>query len=97
VALVVGVLQLTLYLPENHSLKGKRSVLRSIKARVSAKFNVSVAECDEQDTWQTIVIGVAQVGNDRDHVDRCLREVAAFVGSLGLAEPGRERYEFTNF
>jgi hypothetical protein len=93
---VVGVLRLTLYLRENHSLKGKRAVLRSIKARVEAKFNVSVAEVDEQDIWQTIVLGVAQVGNDRDHVDRCLREVSEFVASTGLAEPGRESYEFLN-
>ena len=96
-ALVVGVLELTLYLPENHSLKGKRAVLRSIKSRVLAKFNVSVAEVDHQDSWQTIVLAVAQVGNDRDHVDRCLRQVSEFVGSLGLADPGREIYEFTNY
>ena len=95
--MVVGVLQLTLYLPENHSLKGKRAVLRSMKSRVQAKFNVSVAEVAEQDVWQTIVLGVAQIGNDRDHVDRCLREVSDFVSSLGLAEPGRETYEFTNY
>jgi uncharacterized protein YlxP (DUF503 family) len=96
-SIVVGVLELVLYLPENHSLKGKRAVLRSIKARVHTRFNVSVAEVGEQDVWQTIVLGVAQVGNDRDHVDRCLREVSEFVASLGLAEPGREVYEFTNY
>jgi hypothetical protein len=41
--MVVGILRLTLYLPENHSLKGKRQVLRAIKARVRTKFNVSIA------------------------------------------------------
>lgn len=95
--MVIGVLELTLYLPENHSLKGKRAVLRSIKSRVQAKFNVSVAEVDQHDSWQTIVLGVAQIGNERDHVDRCLREVSLFVGSLGLTEAGRENYEFTNY
>ncbi len=95
--MVVGVLELTLYLPENHSLKGKRAVLRSIKARVRSRFNVSVAETEHQDSWQTIVLAVAQVGNDRDHVDRCLREVSEFVSGLGLADPGREAYEFTNY
>lgn len=95
--MVVGVLQLTLYLPENHSLKGKRAVLRSLKSRVQARFNVSVAEVAEQDTWQTIVLGVAQVGNERDHVDRCLREVSEFIAATGLAEPGRETYELINW
>jgi uncharacterized protein YlxP (DUF503 family) len=95
--MVVGVLSLVLYLPENRSLKGKRSVVRSIKSRVAQKFNVSIAECADLDNWQRIALGIAQVGNDRDHVDRSLREVAAFVCSLGLAEPGKERYEFDNY
>ena len=95
--MVVGVLQLVLYLPENHSLKGKRGVVRSIKARVSNKFNVSVAECEDLDNWQRITLGVAQIGNERDHVDRSLREVSTFVQGLGLAELGEESYELENF
>ncbi len=95
--MVVGVLRLTLYLPENRSLKGKRSVVRAIKARVGNKFNVSVAECDDNDNWQKISLGIVQVGNDRSHVDRCLREVATFVASLGLASEGKEAYEFDNY
>ena len=42
--MVVGVLKLTLFLPENHSLKGKRGVIKKIKARVANTFNVSIAE-----------------------------------------------------
>ena len=95
--MVVGVLSIVLYLPENRSLKGKRSVVRSIKARVAAKFNVSIAECADLDNWHRISLGVAQVGNERDHVDRSLREVSAFVCGLGLAEPGEERYDFDNY
>lgn len=95
--MVVGVLRLVLYLPENHSLKGKRSVLRSIKQRVANKFNVSIAECADHDSWQRVTLGVAQIGNDRDHVDRSLREVASFVLALGLAEPGEEAYDFDNY
>ena len=95
--MVVGVLRLVLYLPENHSLKGKRAVLRSIKQRVANKFNVSIAETDDQDNWQRVVLGVAQIGNERDHVDRSLREVSEFVTGLGLAEPGEETYDFDNY
>ncbi len=95
--MVVGVLRLVLYLHDNHSLKGKRSVVRAIKSRVSKKFNVSIAECDDQDNWQRICLGVAQVGNDRDHADRSLREVSDFIADLRLAEPGEESYEFENY
>jgi uncharacterized protein YlxP (DUF503 family) len=95
--MVVGVLRLVLYLPENHSLKGKRAVLRSIKQRVTNKFNVSIAECDDNDSWQRVTFGIAQVGNERDHVDRSLRQVSEFVAGLGLAQPGEETYEFDNY
>ncbi len=95
--MVVGVLTLLLYLPDNHSLKGKRSVVRAVKARVSSKFNVSIAETDDLDNWQKITLGVAQVGNERDHVDRSLREVSSFICGLGLAEAGAEHYDFDNY
>ena len=95
--MVVGVLRLELRLPENHSLKGKRSVLRTLKARVQNKFNVSIAECAEHDLWQRIVLGVSQVGADQPHVDACLREVIRFIDDQQLAELGAERLEFLHY
>ena len=95
--MVVGVLRLELRLAESHSLKEKRSVIRSIKARVQQKFNVSIAECEEHDLWQLAVLGVSQVGADQPHVDRCLREVVSFIDGLHLAELGEERVEFLHY
>jgi uncharacterized protein YlxP (DUF503 family) len=95
--MVVGVLRLELRLPETHSLKGKRSVLRSIKARVQQKFNVSIAECDDHDLWQRAILGVSQVGPDQPHVDRCLREVVTFIDDLHLADLGEEQVEFLHY
>jgi len=95
--MVVGVLRLELLLHDNHSLKGKRSVVRTIKARVRNKFNVSIAECDDHDLWQRATLGVSQVGTDEPHVDRCLREVVRFIEGLELAEVGEERLEFLHY
>jgi uncharacterized protein YlxP (DUF503 family) len=95
--MVVGVLRLTLFLPENHSLKGKRQVLRAIKARVSNKFNVSIAESADHDLWQRAELGICQVGNDRGFVDSALREVVNFIDSLGLAPLGQESLEILNY
>jgi len=95
--MVVGVLRIELRLPETHSLKGKRSVLRSIKSRVQQKFNVSIAECDDHDLWQRALLGVSQVGADQPHVDRCLREVVSFIDDLHLAEVGAEQLEFLHY
>ena len=97
VLMVVGVLRLTLFLPENHSLKGKRQVLRAIKARVRNKFNVSIAESDGHDMWQRAELGICQVGSDRAFVDGALREVVNFIDSLGLAPLGEEQLEIINY
>lgn len=92
--MVVGVLKLTLFLPENHSLKGKRGVIKKIKARVANTFNVSIAECDAHDLWQRAVLGISRVGTDAAEVESALRQVVQFVDSLQLAELGREEIEF---
>ncbi|HXR37433.1 MAG TPA: DUF503 domain-containing protein, partial [Candidatus Binataceae bacterium] len=95
--MVVGVLRLTLFLPENHSLKGKRQVLRAIKDRVRNKFNVSIAESDHHDLWQRAQLGICQVGSDRAFVDSALREVVNFIESLGLAPLGEEDLEILHY
>jgi uncharacterized protein YlxP (DUF503 family) len=94
---VVGVLRLELFLPENHSLKGKRSVLRALKSRVRGKFNVSIAECADHDLWQRAVLGIAQVGAEQGHVDACLNEVVAFIDDQHLAELGEQRVEYLHY
>ena len=78
----VGVLRLTLYLPEPGSLKSKRHLVRSAIDRVKAKFNVSIAEVAENDLWQKSVVGVAAVGNDHAFVNESLDKVADFVASM---------------
>jgi uncharacterized protein YlxP (DUF503 family) len=78
----VGVLRLTLHLPEPGSLKSKRHLLRSAIDRVKAKFNVSIAEVAENDLWQKSVVGVAAVGNDHAFVNETLDKVANFVASM---------------
>ncbi|HEY6197215.1 MAG TPA: DUF503 domain-containing protein [Candidatus Binatia bacterium] len=86
--MVVGVLKLSLILAENHSLKGKRGVLKRVQARVAHQFNVSVAECGDQDLWQTALLGFAAVGSSRNIVEATLNKIVEFVDGLGLAQVG---------
>lgn len=91
--MVVGVLKLTLFLPENHSLKGKRGVIKRIKARVANTFNVSIAECDDQDLWQRAVLGICQAGSDVPYVEGALRQVVRFIDDMQVAELGGEELD----
>jgi uncharacterized protein YlxP (DUF503 family) len=86
-----------LLLAENHSLKGKRGVLRSIQARVSNQFNISVAECGDQDLWQSAILGFGVVGSNRPIVETTLQKVVEFVDGLGLAQVGEVETEFFYF
>ena len=89
----MGVLKLSLILAENHSLKGKRGVLRSIQARVSNQFNISVAECGDQDLWQSAVLAFGVVGSSHQVVETTLQKVVEFVDGLGLAQIGNAEVE----
>jgi len=71
----VGLLTLEIHIPDAHSLKDKRQVLRSLKDRLRSHFNVAVAELEYQDTWQRAQVGVVSLSNDSTHLEQSLREV----------------------
>ncbi len=73
----VGLLTLELHIADAQSLKDKRQVLRSLKDRLRAHFNVAVAELDFEDTWQRSVVGVVTLSNEEHHVKEALQKVLA--------------------
>lgn len=77
--MVVGTCELIFQLPENHSLKGKRQVSRSVVQRLRGRFNVSVAEVADLDRWQTLAIGVTCVSNNSRHANEMLSKIVDFV------------------
>jgi uncharacterized protein YlxP (DUF503 family) len=83
---VVGILKLSLYIHNNHSLKEKRKVVKSVVTRVRSRFNVSVAEIGSNDKWQMIELGISAVGNDRRFVNSALDNVLSFLESLYLGD-----------
>ena len=92
--MIVGILKVHLILAGNHSLKGKRGVLRRIQARVSHQFNVSVTECGDQDLWQSMVLGFGLVGSSRQVVEATLQKVIDFVDDMNLAQVAEFETEF---
>jgi len=78
----VGLLTLEIYIPDSHSLKDKRQVLRSLKDRLRARFNVAVAELEGQETWQRAQVGVVTLSNNAAHVEQSLQAVFAEAENL---------------
>jgi len=94
--MVVGSMIIELRLHDNHSLKGKRKIVRSMIDKVKHKFNVAIAEIGSNDKWQKIELGISTVGNDRRHIDSSLANVLAFLDSLYLAEIVNSKIEILN-
>ncbi len=75
----VGVCTIELHVPESNSLKTKRHSLRSLKDRIRNKFNVSVAEVEDNDLWQKATLAVAAVSNDKTHLNHTMDHVLNMV------------------
>ncbi len=77
----VGVCKIKLRIPENMSLKDKRRVLKSIVTKLRNRFNVSVAEVDDQDLWQMATLGVCCLSNDSRYTNEVLSKVVNFIAN----------------
>lgn len=77
--MVIGVRSFELHLAGAHSLKDKRSVVKSLKDRLHNEFNVSVAETGRHDVWQTAELTVCVVATERRHAESVLESVDRFV------------------
>ena len=82
----VGVLQFTLRLRGCRSLKQKRQVVRSIKERLKARYNVAVAEIDDLDVWQTGILGLTTCGNDSKRILTILQKIVDQLAAHPEAE-----------
>lgn len=84
--MVAGVLKLTLYIGGMKSLKDKRSVVKSLIAKIRSKLNVSAAETGLQDEWNRCELGFSCVTNETSHAESILSSVINYVDNDGRVE-----------
>jgi uncharacterized protein len=77
----VAVGTIELHLPDVDSLKGKRHILKGLKERVRARFEVAVAEVDNHDIWQRATLAVACVSHDSRHANEVVSKALDFIES----------------
>ncbi len=78
--MIIGLLQVEIYLPSVHSLKNKRQILKSIITKVRNKFNVSISETDNNDLWQRASISVCIVTNEAGFAHQVMEKVMGEIG-----------------
>jgi uncharacterized protein YlxP (DUF503 family) len=86
----VGILSVELHFPENHSLKGKRKELLSVKAQLQRRFGAAVAEVDHHEVWQRARLTLACVARGHNELQGLLDGAERYLGGqafeLGLVE-----------
>lgn len=85
-----------IYIPDSHSLKQRRTVVKSLKQRLRNRFNVTVTEYGNSELWQRAFLLIAQAGNNRTHLLECMQQVENFLDAdlLGKADMIRCQSEF---
>jgi uncharacterized protein len=80
----VGILSAELHFPDNHSLKGKRKELLSVKAQLQRRFGASVAEVDHHDVWQRARLTLACVAREHRELQELLDGAERYLGAQGF-------------
>ncbi len=77
--MILGIGRVTIHIPESQSLKDKRRVVRSVTQRVRARFEVAIAEVEDQQLWQSATLGIVTVSNSAQHCDEVVQHVISFI------------------
>ena len=92
----VGILSVELHFPENHSLKGKRKELLSVKAQLQRRFGASVAEVDHHDVWQRARVTMACVARGHRELQELLDGAERYLDGQAF-ELGQVEREVVTF
>ena len=93
----IAFLTLELRIEAAHSLKDKRQVVRSLKDRLRAKFNISVAELEETDLWQRATVGLVSVSSSRDYLEGLMQQVEREAHKIAVSTGGEIVDSFVDF
>lgn len=77
--MTVGILKIALFIHESNSLKEKRMVLHSLKAKLRNNFNVAVTQIADEDKWQRTTIAIVGAEKDKKNMDSILCRVINYI------------------
>ena len=77
--MAIVILRLALFISSSNSLKSKRMVLHSLKARLRNKFNIAISEVADGDKWQKSTLAIVGVNNDKRYLDGQFSKIINFI------------------
>ena len=93
--MIVGVMTIQISMPGVTSLKGKRSIVKSVIGRLKSRYNISISEVDHQDTKTSAVIAMAIVSNEARFIDQQFDTILDFMrndGRFFISQIEREKF-----
>ena len=95
--MAIAFLTLEIRIEGAHSLKDKRQVVRSMKDKLRAKFNVAVAELEHTDLWQRATIGAVSISDSRDYLDGLMQNVEREANRIATSTGAEISDSFVEF
>ena len=80
----VGIYSFELFLPESHSLKEKRMVVKSVKAHLQNRVGCSIAEVDHHEVWQRARLTLSCSARAAGEARRLLDDAESWLVGQGL-------------
>lgn len=84
--MIIGRCLIRLRLFSPNSLKEKRRILKSLIERLKSRYNISIAEVGENDSWQIAEIGIAVVANKAVFGDEVINKIVHFIDNFDSVE-----------
>jgi ribosome-binding factor A len=83
--MTIGILKIILFIHDSNSLKQKRMVLHSLKARLRNNFNIAVTQIADEDKWQKATLVIAGVEKNKGKMNSILSRIVNFMEDFGGA------------
>jgi hypothetical protein len=77
--MTIGILRLVIFIPQSNSLKSKRMILHSLKARLRNSFNIAVTQIDDQDKWQKSTLAIVGIEKNKNTMNSILSNILNFI------------------
>lgn len=84
--MIIGRCLIRLRLFSPNSLKEKRRILKSLIERLKSRYNISIAEVGENDSWQIAEVGIAVVANKSVFADEVINKIVHFIDNFDSVE-----------
>ena len=77
--MMIASLEIRIHIGHAQSLKEKRACAKSLIERLRKKFNISVAEVSENDNHKILVIGIACVSSQKNHLESVMDKIINYI------------------